>query len=488
MPTVSSSVLQGIIGNSPGVQAGLPPSWVSSMLGTESNNNTSAVSQTGVRGIAQITQGTWDGIYPNGPAYTTDTTAQVNAASVLLNTYYQKYDGDATLAAIAYNAGPSVANTAQRLIHGGDSEADAVAQSISSLPLGKQKEVYREIAHFTPGTDQTPNPELAAGEAAVDAKINQYGVDDSAAGVTTAVYGTSYSPQQAARLVALANPPLVIQTGLDEVPWFQNTDLVQENSRLTANKGYPVSFRVYYDRALTAPLAPTGGSPISIVLKASLAKFEKSIKTVTMKKTTRTAMRVVMWGMQPDVITGSGSTGVFMNQTGVSDYLSIVDPGSDVKNLFVNGRRSPLAGNGTPNTPNNPTLSADSLRVAAKDAFVEFLSLFENNGVVWFRHNEFTSVTISATPDAAAAISNTAPLIWSQNAGSSTFQMTARNNDVYTRGFVVMEYRNAVYSGYFKSLSFEMDAERPFSWNFSFAFQVERTLTAVPVAPGGSLG
>lgn len=41
-----------------------------------------------------------------------------------------------------------------------------------------------------------------------------------------------------------------------------------------------------------------------------------------------------------------------------------------------------------------------------------------------------------------------------------------------------MNYRNNKYLGYFKSLSWTMDAEHPFQWKFNFTFQVERTLTA----------
>jgi len=48
-----------------------------------------------------------------------------------------------------------------------------------------------------------------------------------------------------------------------------------------------------------------------------------------------------------------------------------------------------------------------------------------------------------------------------------------------------MSYRNNLYLGYFKSLSWTMDAEKPFQWIFHFTFQVEKTLTAYyyPIAP-----
>jgi len=48
-----------------------------------------------------------------------------------------------------------------------------------------------------------------------------------------------------------------------------------------------------------------------------------------------------------------------------------------------------------------------------------------------------------------------------------------------TRGFVAMKYRNNVYLGYFKTLSWTQDAENPFQWHFNFTFQVEKTYTAL---------
>ena len=45
-----------------------------------------------------------------------------------------------------------------------------------------------------------------------------------------------------------------------------------------------------------------------------------------------------------------------------------------------------------------------------------------------------------------------------------------------TRGGVEMTYRNYTYTGYFKTLQWEMSGDNPFQWTFSFTFQVESTL------------
>jgi hypothetical protein len=42
------------------------------------------------------------------------------------------------------------------------------------------------------------------------------------------------------------------------------------------------------------------------------------------------------------------------------------------------------------------------------------------------------------------------------------------------------------YLGFFKSLSFNEDAERPFRWNFEFTFQVQRCIKSVSLPYGGA--
>ena len=127
-----------------------------------------------------------------------------------------------------------------------------------------------------------------------------------------------------------------------------------------------------------------------------------------------------------------------------------------------------------PTVMNTVAQNSEAYRVAAQDAFVEFLKLFQMNGLVWYN-----------TPaDAQASFLNgqtqSTPAAWSPQSGATQFQQNARNNDVRSKGYVVMKYRNNQYLGYFKSLSWTMDAEKPFQWTFDYQpFQVERTLTAL---------
>lgn len=112
-----------------------------------------------------------------------------------------------------------------------------------------------------------------------------------------------------------------------------------------------------------------------------------------------------------------------------------------------------------------------AFRVAAQDAFAEFLALFKMNGNVWF-WNQLWNTGTGDTRDWAQIDA------WSPVLGLNTTQINARNNDVLTRGGVIMSYRNYTFQGYFKSLQWTMDANTPYLWNFNFVFQVEKTIGA----------
>jgi hypothetical protein len=190
-------------------------------------------------------------------------------------------------------------------------------------------------------------------------------------------------------------------------------------------------------------LSDSQGNPIVLKLKASIHDFEKTMKHAAHVSSTRTATLVNLWGMNADTIIGRGSTGLFQNSQGVTDYIS----GS----ALYKGQK----------------LSADKYRVAAKDAFIEMLSGFKSNGVVWYKgDNGLNPSTNQVGADA-----------WSSVTGATSYEINARNNDVWSRGAVEMIYRNSHYFGFFNSLTWALDASKPFVWNFSFVFQVERTIT-----------
>lgn len=256
--------------------------------------------------------------------------------------------------------------------------------------------------------------------------------------------------------------------------WFDDQQLLTGNPRTRKNV-QPVSFQVYLSQTTGEMLRNlTTGNPITLELNASMTQINTLSKHVFNRRPSRTGMHVTFWGMAADLISGQATTGAFLNQYGITDYFSIAGTPSDVSQMVS------AAFSNDPAVQNAVAQNTEAYRIAAQDAFVEFLKLFQMNGLVWYN-----------TPaDAQASFLNgqtqTTPAAWSPTAGATQFQQNARNNDVRSKGYVVMKYRNNQYLGYFKSLQWTMDAEKPFQWTFNFTFQVERTLTAYYYPSGSS--
>ena len=348
-------------------------------------------------------------------------------------------------------------------------------------------------------------------------------------------------------------PDVIINTGLNEKPWYSDKDLVTGNPKVRGAVN-PVVFEVRlkgngdasFLEQSTSDTGPYKGSgnPIQVQLNASMKRFTTTMKHVFHPKRTRTGWHITFWGMQADTIEGSCTTGVFMNQLGITDLFSVSSPSSDLITLLTSGFKTMAFGtgkfpvytnaqgqqtaavteyvdeyipNGSSDRVRNTTdvfeaygqggqqaadvLSAVSqqgtnqtvgflsglighdpskaFRVAAQDAFVEFLHLFKNNGVVWINNQNgvwgaSTSQT-GAGSQGAQAMEQVGVDEWSPAAAMSATAHNARNNDVMTRGNIVMKFKGTTYLGYFKSLSWQQDAVNPYQWAFNFSFQVERT-------------
>jgi hypothetical protein len=293
------------------------------------------------------------------------------------------------------------------------------------------------------------------------------------------------------------NPSVVIvkqgAAALANQPWYQDPGMVIFNARARA-QATPVSFNVILTDNSTRFFLSNNvtGIPIEIQLKASLKTFNVNMKHIYFKQPSRTGFHLTLWGMQADIIEGSGTTGIFMNQLGLTDFMSVGNVTPDLIQLVTSGfahtssnfqqtSQAPpsINSNGAVNqeapdvftqvvqTQTNSLPS--SFRVTAQDAFVEFLSLFKMNATVWFYNQAYNTSLIDQDQADASA--------WSPKLGTSSQQMHGRNNDVMTRGSVVMKLEGANYFGYFKSLSWTQDSKDPFQWHFNFVYQVERTST-----------
>jgi hypothetical protein len=268
-------------------------------------------------------------------------------------------------------------------------------------------------------------------------------------------------------------PALQIDTGLNNNPWYADSNLITGNPAIR-RQVQPVSFMVYLSRNQSTFLHnPDTGKPITLQLNTSLRTFELQSKHVFTRTPSRTGMHITFWGMQPDLISGTGSTGVFMNQFGISDFFSTSAIPESVKQKILGTALSRASKPGGISAIRDAILinNPEALRVAAQDAFLELLKLFQMNGNVWFYSPNYKGSYTGQDQTATSA--------WSPSTGATSFEQVARNNDVMTRGYVAMRYRNNVYLGYFKSLSWTQDAEKPFSWEFNFTFQVEKTVSAL---------
>jgi hypothetical protein len=261
----------------------------------------------------------------------------------------------------------------------------------------------------------------------------------------------------------------VLDYTLANTPWYADTGMITGNPRIRTSV-QPVAFTVYFDRNDPTQFLqnPASNQPIEIQLNTSMSSFEITSKHVYNRTPSRTGMHITLWGMEPDLINGSGTTGVFMNQFGLTDFMSVAGINDDITTLLSQAGLS--LGSLQLNNPN------EAFRVAAQDAFIEFLKLFQMNGNVWYHSQSYANGTNLGT---IGQTEQTSPTAWSSKTGASSFQQHSRNNDVMSRGYVAMRYRNNIYLGYFKSLSWTQDAESPFQWKFNFTFQVEKTYTAL---------
>lgn len=325
-----------------------------------------------------------------------------------------------------------------------------------------------QIASGSVAINNTPRPGgTDPGGTSTTATTPAYLTDDNDPAVALPVQGVGIPSDQIAGVLAAVNvgqsQNLIINSGLDQAAWNANPGILQVN-KATAAVGSPVTFRIFFD---------VKGQPLPVVLSlnASLRTHQRTMRHITSRQKTLTAMLVNLWGMSPDQISGQASTGLFANQLGVTDFLSLSTAPDSLKQQVLKAFTQDLNTSDTIET----AMDANSafFRIAAKDAFIEFLSMFKNNGSVWFRNQNYTGYTTGNDQVAVDA--------WSPSTGSTTFQNAARRNDVMTRGKVVMYFRNSAYYGYFKNLSWTMDAANPFRWNFNFVFQVESTQTNLQV-------
>lgn len=435
---------------------GVDPNIAQAVAQVESGGRQNVSSGAGAVGIMQLEPSTFNSLTaPSGQVFQStglpyftdinDPQQNMEAGTYYLSKQYQNY-GDYPTALAAYNAGPGAVN------------------KFGGIPPYNETQNYVNNVSKLAANAGSTSSNLTAQN--LQNTINSQGEPDS-------IVATTAQP-------IIADPPTVdpivtnlqIDNGLTDLPWYDDPSLITGHPH--ARKSVlPVSFRIFLSQQTGEALVnPTTKKPIELQLNASISTIEIQSKHMYNHTPSRTGHHVTFWGMQPDLLTGAGSTGVFMNQFGITDWFSVANVTDDmqqqVQQAFQGGQDVIL------NNTSNPD---NAYRVAAQDAFIEFLKMFQMNGNVYFYNPNYAGYQTGQE--------QSTPTGWSAQTGMNTLQQNARNNDVFSRGYVQMNFKNNTYLGYFKSMSWTMDAEKPFQWLFNFVFQVERTLTTL-YYPSGS--
>jgi hypothetical protein len=442
-------------------QTAIDPSYMDSMLTaiaqTESSGNQNAHNSTpgstsaGYFGITNAFATQWGG----QSTVSLDPGWQATTAATGLAHYTQLYNGNSDLALAAYYK-PAAAAAINTYMNNnpGTSFADAANATGNSDSLTYVNQVNANvIAAVASSADAT---------AAITPAPTYTVADSDNIPVVGNVTGQAVTAQLAANTV----PTLIVDTNLTLTPWYADPNLVRGTKGLAAFAP-PVYFQVLLPNGQA--LGHPGAAPVVLRLNASLKTYDIQQSHVVNPTITRTGMMLTMWGMQADLITGTASTGAFMNQLGLTQFMSMSTLDTQTQDLLNQSFDLSVGDEAMYKLATQP----EALRVAAEDCFMEFLALFKNNGVVYFQPtNQQAQTVYSGTVNTTQQTGVTA---WSPLAGSSTYEAAYLNNDVLTRGEVVFNFGNNTYYGYFKSLSWRMDAEKPYQWDFNFVFQVEHT-------------
>lgn len=118
------------------------------LVGAESSGNIKAISETGVRGLAQVTQATFSETAPEAKKAfgidatdRTDPTESLVVGTTYMNKMLKQFDGNVDLALAAYNAGPGAVQSA--LDQAGSNTARATIETIAPyLPKTQDTKAY----------------------------------------------------------------------------------------------------------------------------------------------------------------------------------------------------------------------------------------------------------------------------------------------------------------------------------------------------------
>ena len=257
--------------------------------------------------------------------------------------------------------------------------------------------------------------------------------------------------------------PLVITDGLDNTPWWMVEGTLVGNPGLRRIPD-AITFMVQLPPQLTGELLRRPlKQPTQLRLNVGLSTISQGSAHQNGIEPTGSGLLLNLWDSRPDIITASGTTGVFMNQFGVTSLMSSNEFSKQLQDLASMGFRDPAG------RASLLRLGSDTkFRVAAQDAFIELLSLFKSNGVIRYTPMQ----AVPASVDGKLSVRARNEQQWSAALGLSGYQMRHRVGDVMSSGYVIMNYKGRTLAGQFKSFDWTANADSPFRWDFNFTFRV----------------
>ena len=319
------------------------------------------------KGMWQFTTSTWKTTWSRLPAdlqqevpptFTSDPYAQAIMASRLLQQHINSgYDKDPRLLYVAH-WNPSVALATKKRMDSvsdfseafslglADAIADGKLQGGRFNNMSPQEKA--QVATQEVGGALAKIQEAGAIKEGLKGYANMTGkrtnaTDGSGAGMTFKAGDGDYQlvtqdmPLTSTSSAARYEPDVIIEEGLNLPGWHQNWagggkggEVLVGNPKLVAlpSRG---TFSIWTQEHHASPLmtkfltSSTGEdvpSPVEVRLNVSLKNLSVRSKHVINKKPTRTGFHLTFWGMEPDILTGQGSTGVFLNQFGLASVMS----------------------------------------------------------------------------------------------------------------------------------------------------------------------
>jgi hypothetical protein len=327
----------------------------------------SGKAMSSARGLWQVINSTWNAARSQVPAsegvpenFSTDPYHQALIAAVLIKGYLKSgYGSDPRLMYIAHFS-PTVAKATKKRLSAGEDFQKAFSDGIDEALAGKLGSQYKNGARKLTTQDQMravvyqevnggierirkidPSvPAVGPTTFAITPLTDSQKISYAGGGVGEDIVINQEISLNTGPAASGFTPSITITEGLDTPSWCEkdggSNEILVGNPKLVSIPARGV-FQVSLDENTTKPLM-AGKNAAEVRLNVSLKTLSVRSRHVIHKRPTRTGFHLTFWGMEPDILSGSGTTGLFLNQFGPASVMSLSNPGSlltDVSNQYA---------------------------------------------------------------------------------------------------------------------------------------------------------